>query len=464
LEPELNKGEDMKSIKPLRKAVFLFSVLTMATSCVPLPVTRVEIFEPSFKGYFRGNQHVNYLEINFVSPSIFPFFGYRVNREIRFDSNSPAVPRFVGGWGDPIRFTTNSEGRRRVDVTANFVEVFPSGSRHPGWPAENSFDIILSPREPAPIRLIISSNLPRMDLTLNVAQGVGMFADGRTFTTFTPGGPGPLIADRFVAVGGGGAIAHSTNGTNWTQITVGTPMTTWRSVSFGNGRWVAVGINGAIAHSTNGTVWAQINTGPETWWESVTFGSGRWIAVGADGRMAYSTNGINWTLLTMPGIRWRDVAFGNGTWVTVGDNGRMGYSANGTVWTLHSVDNAFWSAVAHGNNRWVVAGNNGRMAHSTNGFNWTQSSLGNNSWNDVAFGNGRFVAVGGNGAIAHSTNGINWTQMTVTGGLGTWWHGVTFANGKWVAVGNDGRMVHSTNGINWTQITVGYNSWLGVHR
>ena len=107
---------------------------------------------------------------------------------------------------------------------------------------------------------------------------------------------------RFIAVGAAG-IAHSFNAMDWSIVNT---MGYFMSVTYGNGRFVVVGSHGRMAHSTNGINWTQITVGTNHW-TSVTYGNGRFVAVGSHGRMAHSTNGINWTQITVGSRSWFSV-------------------------------------------------------------------------------------------------------------------------------------------------------------
>jgi hypothetical protein len=137
--------------------------------------------------------------------------------------------------------------------------------------------------------------------------------DSRDIRSITWGGPAGQ--EKFVAVGGLGKMAWSTNGTSWTAITPGTSSTpgdttfgtgyiygiTWGGPA-GHEKFVAVGDDGKMAWSTNGTSWTAITPGTGT--GTTTFGTGdtiygitwggpagheKFIAVGLSGKMAYST-------------------------------------------------------------------------------------------------------------------------------------------------------------------------------
>ena len=161
-------------------------------------------------------------------------------------------------------------------------------------------------------------------------------------------------AGLWVAVGEGGIIAKSTDGTNWTPAASSGGITSQgRGVAYGkdnlgNGLWVAVGDGEIIAKSTNGNVWTPAATSADGSKGGITgygfgvaygkdgAGAGLWVAVGNGGLIAKSTDGNIWTPAgNVGGItsQGRAVAYGNGLWVVVGGGKSIAKSTDGNIWT-----------------------------------------------------------------------------------------------------------------------------------
>ena len=258
---------------------------------------------------------------------------------------------------------------------------------------------------------------------------------------------------RFVAVGGGGRMAHSVDGITWTAVGNSTfGGFGVNSVAWGNGRFVAVGGGGRMAHSADGITWTAVansafGTGNII---GVGWGNGRFIAVGSVGSMAYSDDGITWTAVTSLPFTWGTsaVAWGHDRFVTVANGGEIGHSTNGVTWTL--VANSTFgtgniSSVAWGNGRFVAGGAGGRMAYSVDGITWmaVQDSAFGSSWiYDIVWGNGKFVAVGDSG-IAYSADGITWNAAARPPFPFGSFRGVAYGNNRFVAVGQGGRIAFS---------------------
>jgi len=65
-------------------------------------------------------------------------------------------------------------------------------------------------------------------------------------------------------------------------------------VAYGKGAFIAVGLGGIISSSPDGTNWTARTSGTTNDLQTVTFGNGLFVAMGANGSARTSTNGINW--------------------------------------------------------------------------------------------------------------------------------------------------------------------------
>jgi len=257
--------------------------------------------------------------------------------------------------------------------------------------------------------------------------------------------------NQYVAVGPGGSVAISGNGTNWvavssgisqqlnavaygnnTYVAVGDAKTvvtspdgiTWipRSlnadivaqnvlgVAFGNGKFVALNLIKEVYTSTDGISWTKIASPPTTqYWNNLKYAGGRFVLVGqnsSSGAIATSADGITWsatkTLASTGGIL--DVTYGNGKWVGVNISSYFTFTAadasDATNGTTGSV--SLGGAVGFVNGVFV---SNGRY-FSTDGITWQRYSYPNIDINDMVTANGLMVAVGG--AMTTTTDGKNW--------------------------------------------------------
>jgi hypothetical protein len=296
----------------------------------------------------------------------------------------------------------------------------------------------------------------------------------------------------FVAGGGSGRMAYSSDGASWRSVsnitfdTTSASRDTITGIAYGNNMFVAVGdrtsgsypnntFTGKMAYSNDGVYWGAVSNNPFDTFaiSSIAYGNGRFVAGGSDGKMAYSTNGTSWTAVSDSTI-WEytyggelrtaginAIAYGNGRFVAVGNGGRMAYSTNGINWTAVSdskFSTSLISAIAYGNNRFVAGGGSGKMAYSADGITWTavaDSTFGTGQYaaiSAIAYGNNRFVAGGYNGKMAYSdNNGVTWTDIEdrtawsyVSSGntLYREIRAIAYGNNRFIAGGESGKMAY----------------------
>jgi hypothetical protein len=261
--------------------------------------------------------------------------------------------------------------------------------------------------------------------------------------------------------------ARSTNGSNWTQITLPDSLS-WTSIAYGAGRWIAVnsvvsaGNSVAAVSKSNGLGWRTYALPSNTTWKSIAYGNGRFVVIAGDSSSAaYSTNyGVTWTASTLPlSLSWQKISYGNGKFVAISSTGNtagvgsisgngttvtitytievdgmsqpitrtvnpfvvgqkivisgcsvVGYNGTFTVTSVNTTSVSFANSITtSGNTGGAILGNS-IVAYSTNGSSWTSSSLPSSStWVDVAFGSGQFVAVSTSSTkSAYSFDGQTW--------------------------------------------------------
>ncbi len=282
-------------------------------------------------------------------------------------------------------------------------------------------------------------------------------------------------AGEFVAVGDGGVVHTSTDGTTWDSgrrpVVFGL-----NKVIYTNGEFVAVGNAGTIITSTNGTDWTVQNSGASNDLYAVAYGNGKFVAVGLDGQLAVSSNGADWTLGTGPvGAFW--ITFGNGVFVARGAAASVEVSVDGLTWasfglpflgyswphTLYQVEygNGMFVAVASGDSS-SDPGHSGLIAAfygSTDGTNWfrkTPMDFGPISFNDhlfLVFLNGSFHEVVdessyGFVAISTTSDGTSFaTKYAPTNASNA--QSMAYGNGKYVLIEQNGKSWVSTDETNW---------------
>jgi hypothetical protein len=290
----------------------------------------------------------------------------------------------------------------------------------------------------------------------------------------------------------------------WTVVTdTGFGADAIHGIAYGGGKFVAVGGDGKAAYSTDGVSWTAVDdtvTGFGEWdsIRGIAYGGGRFVAVGysygADyhGQAAYSTDGVTWWAVTDTTFGSNPIigiAYGGATgqkkFVAVGNNGKAAYSATGTgTWTALTADqttfksestyfdiNAIAYGGAAGQEKFVAVGESGKAAYSATGTGtWTavtDTKFGSDDINGIAYGGGKFVAVGAKGKAAYSADGgATWTAVTVPG-FGEWdsIRGIAYGGGKFVTVGDRGNAAYSEDGVSWavTDTKFGISSRISIN-
>jgi photosystem II stability/assembly factor-like uncharacterized protein len=224
-----------------------------------------------------------------------------------------------------------------------------------------------------------------------------------------------------MAVGSGGAILTSQDGTNWTAIKQFNPdLFGYRSVAYGNGAFVAVGLGTVYTSHDNGNHWSrqQLIDPTHSWFTRVVFENNLFVAVSDGDTIFTSPDGDAWSQGSIPNLARLVVTYGQGQYVGVSYFGSVFTSPDALTWTpLDMIGGVFVTinGVAYGNGMFVAVGNqfDGGIYYSPDAVSWTQyDNADDNYFNQVRFLNGQFIAVGAMGLIATSTDGATWTDIS----------------------------------------------------
>jgi len=203
--------------------------------------------------------------------------------------------------------------------------------------------------------------------------GVSTSANGTTWTDQTLGtaqsltglafgnGTWVMVDDRFLSSDVVAFMVSTTNGAGWSQALTTIPYAQPTSVAFGNGQFVAVGYGGLVAKSANGTTWVQQNLGStsDLGLQSVTYADSAFVAVTNSGKAYRSADGTTWTKALVTVNALYGVSYGNGVFVAVGAAGSIFTSPDGVTWTRRTWPgpSADFEDVAFGNSQFVAVGN-----------------------------------------------------------------------------------------------------------
>jgi hypothetical protein len=153
---------------------------------------------------------------------------------------------------------------------------------------------------------------------------------------------------------------------------------------------VAVGEGGVILSSPNGTNWVRRSSGVSDWLVGVVHGAGYYVAVGERGRVLLSTDGTLWENVrqSVTIARLNNIIFAEGKFVAVGESGTIITSPDARTWTLRRSGVTTW-----------LRG----LAYRTTPATISPTLINNNT--------SQFFAAGENGVLVGSRDGESWGPM-----------------------------------------------------
>ena len=235
----------------------------------------------------------------------------------------------------------------------------------------------------------------------------------------------------------------------WTAISSPTTQNLW-SACYGGGQFVAVGEGGTILTSPDGTVWTKRVSGNSLWLVSVGYGNGLFVVVGDQGTILTSPDGITWTQRRTGGTRINAVAYGNGFFLAVDEGGGSWKSQDGISWTFNPT---VWSGtqlrgLVFVTPTFVVTGASGRIQVTNDGTNWTPRSINTTNFiESIAYGRRTYVVLGATNLTFTSRDNATWTPQQNSP---AYFHGVGYFNELFVGAADNGTVVTSPDGKVWT--------------
>jgi len=177
----------------------------------------------------------------------------------------------------------------------------------------------------------------------------------------------------FVAVGGQGGIATSTDGTHWTERDdpAGHPMA---AVAHGPAGWIAVSDDGTVLASSDAQSWlpsaARLpSIAPSVAIKGALYANGRYLVYGESGTWT-SLDGVAWT--ASPGQQWDTVTGGPAGFVGQDTGGALWNSADGLAWTPQTSSASYYGLAFAGGSFYVTDGSS--VLASPDGRSWTAAS------------------------------------------------------------------------------------------
>jgi len=292
---------------------------------------------------------------------------------------------------------------------------------------------------------------PSLRFALVLCSGLGLAcpAFGQTAWTARPSGVTSTLRQVafgdgvFLAVGNGGVLLRSANGTDWERVTSPTADALF-GVCHGRGLFVAVGQGGRILCSPDGFLWFNIRV-EATALNSVTFANSRFVAAGGQGKIFVSDDGLTWIQQTTPtAVELTDLASYGGRMVAVGFFATAWTSRDGELWSPQAISGfpSFTSIRHFGHEFIATVGSGASMYRSTNGLHWQSTANGTGArLNALAKGLDALVTVGFDQTIFSSTNGVDWTERHR--GEPIQLLGAAYGNNTFVVVGERGAIFSS---------------------
>jgi photosystem II stability/assembly factor-like uncharacterized protein len=252
-------------------------------------------------------------------------------------------------------------------------------------------------------------------------------------------------------IGGEGAPL----GGEWTRQEPTTPYTLYDVMWTGN-QLVAVGQGGTILTSPDGTEWSVRDSGRASTLLDVEMDSaGRMVAVGTHGTVLTSNDGIVWSKWILgTGSPLNSVSWTGNQFFISGQYGDLLSSPDGLEWTV--LDSASNHSGSFSLVRWVYdryfRSTCLSLETSSDAKNWT--SRGQSTYSDC-IGNvmwtGKYFAVVGSRSTRTSSDGLAWVKHPDRTELNDL-YSITQAGTRWVGVGEAGAVWTSSDLIAWKQV------------
>ena len=169
------------------------------------------------------------------------------------------------------------------------------------------------------------------------------------------------VDDRFLTEDRLAFYTSSNNGVSWQQTvtTIGYAQPT--GIAHGNGVFVAVGYGGLVATSPDGTSWTRRSfnaTSTDFGVQNVVFANNVFLAPTNSGVVFKSSDGVTWTRIKVTVNALYAATYGGGVYVVVGNASAIWSSTDATVWTQRTFPGPYtvFRAVAYSSGQFVAVG------------------------------------------------------------------------------------------------------------
>lgn len=234
---------------------------------------------------------------------------------------------------------------------------------------------------------------------------------------------------RSIAVGNAGVAMTSTDDSTWLPLIIGVTVN-MKDIKCGeSGTWIGVGDDSTVVRSTDGRNFTRITlplAGLSL--KAVTDGGGKWVAVGANGSagaiLLSLDDGLTWSPAAQQGTAPHlSIGYGNATWLVGGVNGQLLKSSDGNAYTNEAYGTAAnINAIAFGDNTWLATDNLNLRKSTNNGLSWSNAAteiITSGQLRTIAYAAGRWIVAGDNAKLLYTTDlSTSWTTAVLTGASG----------------------------------------------
>ena len=252
--------------------------------------------------------------------------------------------------------------------------------------------------------------------------------------------------------------------TAWERLIVRSPTPTpnhLRSASYGGGKFLAVGDGGAIVSSDDGTTWESHNAGYTRSLKNIVFGNGIFLVTGADNRYILTSPDLEtWSVERPADVPFNPngLMFHNGMFYICGSEGRISKSVDGITWTSSQTGNdERLQDIAFGGGQFICVGDDSTVYTSPDAETWTIRPTGieleglNSGLLSVHYLNGMFVVGGKEGTLLTSPDGITWTHRPFNDG-NDWFYDIEYIEGAYYLPGRQGTLQKTTDFATFEQV------------
>jgi len=389
---------------------------------------------------------------------------------------------YLGGTLDDVAYAVAVDGSGNAFVAGSTNSVdFPTtgGVLQTALSAYNSSDAFVVKLNAAGSALTYATymggSLDDVPYDIDVDAGGNVFVTGFTLSADFPmvgaydascgqdGQCGQTVAsNRMVALGNGGTLITSPDGTIWAAGASGTG-NTLQDVVWNSAQFVAVGDSGTILTSPDGVTWTSRTSGTANNLQGIAWNTSQFVSVGNNGTILTSPDGISWTTRVsgttnnLLALSWNGSQF-----VSVGSVGTILTSPDGIIWTTRvSASTASLLSIAWSGSLFAAVGSGGAVLVSLDGISWLAVSSGvATDLQDILWSEAQFFVVGNAGMILRSAHGVIWDVLN--SGSSATLLGIARQGTQYAVVGDSGAVLTSTNGAQWTAQSSGSGSNLAA--